>query len=81
MKTTANTGMAVTIDIGDARDIHPKNKRDVGLRLARWALANDYGFEVPFSGPICRSMMKQGGKLMLTFDEVHDGLKRGTIKQ
>lgn len=45
-----NTGEAVAIDIGDASDIHPRNKRDVGLRLARIALARDYGFKEPATG-------------------------------
>ncbi|MDR2928862.1 MAG: hypothetical protein LBV41_11795 [Cytophagaceae bacterium] len=47
-----NTGMAVTLDIGNVNNIHPANKKDVGERLAFWALANDYHKEVPFSGPI-----------------------------
>jgi len=45
-----NTGMAVTIDIGEANDIHPKNKQDVGKRLAQWALAKVYGKDVVASG-------------------------------
>lgn len=47
-----NTGMAVIIDIGEAKDIHPKNKQDVGLRLGLMALANTYGRDVAYSGPI-----------------------------
>ncbi len=47
-----NTGMAVIIDIGEAADIHPKNKQDVGKRLALWALAKTYGKDIVFSGPI-----------------------------
>lgn len=46
------TGMAVTTDIGDANDIHPRNKHDVGRRLARWALADAYGLGVVPSGPV-----------------------------
>ena len=44
--TVANTGMAVTTDIGNARDIHPKNKQDVGKRLAFWALNKTYGIKM-----------------------------------
>jgi sialate O-acetylesterase len=69
-----DTGMAVTIDIGDAKDIHPKNKQDVGRRLALWALARTYGKEVVYSGPIYRSMQKSGGKILLRFDHVGGGL-------
>jgi sialate O-acetylesterase len=50
-----NTGMAVIIDIGETRDIHPRNKQDVGRRLARWALRRDYGKEIVPSGPLCGS--------------------------
>ena len=46
-----NTGMAVTIDIGDNKDVHPTNKQDVGSRLAQWALGSVYGHEVAVSGP------------------------------
>jgi len=46
-----NTGQAVAIDIGEAEDIHPKNKQDVGRRLARIALAKTYGRAVTYSGP------------------------------
>ncbi|HOF88305.1 MAG TPA: sialate O-acetylesterase [Armatimonadota bacterium] len=63
-----NTGMAVIIDIGDAADIHPTNKQDVGLRLARWALAKDYGQEVVYSGPLYRAMRVEGGAIRLFFD-------------
>ena len=47
-----NTGMAVAIDIGETNDIHPKNKQDVGKRLARWALRDIYGLDVVVSGPL-----------------------------
>ena len=51
-----NTGIAVTYDIGDEEDIHPKNKYDVGERLALWALAHDYGKEISFSGPLYKTI-------------------------
>jgi sialate O-acetylesterase len=73
-----HTGMAVIIDIGDADDIHPRNKYDVGLRLARWALARDYGFkDMVVSGPIFREMKLAGGQARLSFDHVGTGLMVG----
>ena len=68
------TGEAVIIDIGEGRDIHPRNKRDVGLRLARWALAKDYGIEVACQSPTYKSMEKNGSKIVLTFDHADHGL-------
>ena len=69
-----NTGMAVIVDIGDAKNIHPVNKQDVGKRLALWALANSYGKEVVYSGPIYESMEKKDNKIVLSFDHVGGGL-------
>jgi sialate O-acetylesterase len=69
-----NTGMAVIIDIGDAKDIHPKNKQDVGKRLALWALANSYGKDMVYSGPVYKSMEKKGNRIVLSFDHVGGGL-------
>lgn len=62
------TGEAVIIDIGEARNIHPKNKQDVGKRLAWLALDNDYGFEMISSGPRYREMSIDGGNIRLKFD-------------
>jgi len=71
-----HTGMAVTTDIGNVRDIHPRNKQDVGARLARWALANDYGQEnLEVSGPLYKSMKVEDGRVVLNFDHVGEGLK------
>jgi sialate O-acetylesterase len=70
-----NTGMAVTIDIGDADDIHPKNKQEVGRRLALNALHLAYGQDVSYSGPIYKSMTIEGNKIRLTFDHVDGGLQ------
>lgn len=71
-----NTGMAVTMDIGNPDDIHPRNKRDVGKRLALWALANTYGRSgMVFSGPLYRSMEKDGGRIRLFFDHTGGGLR------
>jgi len=68
------TGQAVLIDIGEAADIHPKNKKDAGERLARIALAKDYDRKIPFSGPIYQSMKIEGGKIRLTFSPGDGGL-------
>ncbi|MBM3964218.1 MAG: sialate O-acetylesterase [Planctomycetes bacterium] len=72
-----NTGMAVAIDIGDAEDIHPRNKFDVGERLARWALANQYGKKIEVSGPLYRGLKVTGNKAIVEFDHVGDGLMVG----
>jgi sialate O-acetylesterase len=72
---TKNTGMAVITDIGNVNDIHPRNKIDVGQRLALWALAKDYGQEdLVFSGPIYKSMKIEGNIIRLDFDHVGSGL-------
>ncbi len=71
-----NTGMAVTNDIGNVADIHPKNKQEVGRRLALWALANTYGKSgTVHEGPTFKSMKTDGNKLVLTFDSGGGGLK------
>jgi len=70
-----NTGMAVAIDIGDAKDIHPKNKQEVGRRLALNALAEVYGRDIPYSGPMYQSMKIEEGKIRLHFTNINDGLK------
>lgn len=75
MDKLKNTGEAVIIDIGEGKDIHPKNKEDVGKRLARWALAKDYGVQVPHKSPRYKSMAKDGKKITLTFDNVDGGFR------
>jgi len=76
-----NTGMAVTTDIGEAKNVHPKNKQDVGDRLARIALANVYSRKMEFSGPIYESMNIEGEKIRVKFSHA-DGLvaRDGTLK-
>ena len=71
--SVSNTGMVVTMDIGNPKSIHPSNKIDVGERLARWALAKDYNKEVPYSGPLYKSMKVDHDKIILSFDYA-DGL-------
>ncbi len=68
------TGMAVIIDIGDEKDIHPKNKQDVGRRLALGALGTVYGKDMVYSGPMYDSMKVEGGAIRLTFKHVGGGL-------
>jgi sialate O-acetylesterase len=70
----ANTGMAVTTDIGNATDIHPRNKQFVGKRLALWALAKDYGQDIVYSGPIYKSMQIEDNKVRIHFDHTGSGL-------
>jgi sialate O-acetylesterase len=74
IKRLPKTGEAVIIDAGEAKDIHPKNKQDVAKRLARWALAKDYGIPVACQSPTYKSMTKQGNKIVLKFDHVGHGL-------
>lgn len=70
-----NTGMAVTLDIGNPEDIHPTNKRDVGKRLALWALAKDYGKDIVCSGPLYRDIAIEGKTIRVSFDYTGKGLQ------
>lgn len=73
-KKVDHTGMVVTTDIGNATDIHPRNKQDVGRRLALWALANEYGFDqLTYSGPIYESMQIESDKIRVNFNYVGGG--------
>jgi sialate O-acetylesterase len=81
MTRLPNTGEAVIIDIGEGRDIHPRNKQDVAKRLARWALAKDYGVQLAHRSPQFKSMEKQGYKMVLTFDHVGNGLYSFDVQQ
>ena len=69
-----NTGMAVIIDIGEAKDIHPKNKQDVGKRLALAALAQTYRRPVAYSGPLYKSMKVKGNVAEVRFSHTDGGL-------
>ncbi|MFA7229560.1 MAG: sialate O-acetylesterase [Melioribacteraceae bacterium] len=70
-----NTGMAVTIDIGDPANLHPENKADVGFRLALIALDNVYDRdEFFYSGPIYKSMTKEKNKILISFNHIAEGL-------
>lgn len=68
-------GMAVTIDIGLADDIHPKNKQEVGRRLALLALAGSYGKNVSSSAPVFQNYIIKGDKMELDFGQKQDGFK------
>jgi sialate O-acetylesterase len=78
-----NTGLAVTIDIGAARDIHPKNKQEVGKRLALAAQKVAYGKNIVYSGPTYKCMKVEGDKIKVTFGNIGGGLvaKGGPLKQ
>ena len=62
------TGQAVIIDLGEGKDIHPRNKHDVAARLVRWALVQDYGLNFPYRSPEFKSMEVAGPKAVITFD-------------
>ncbi len=70
----ANTGQAVIIDIGETNDIHPRNKYDVGNRLALWSLANIFGQKIEFKSPMFKELNIQGNKAVVKFDSVGGGL-------
>lgn len=74
MKHTPNTAMAVTLDVGDAKDIHPPQKQPVGERLALAARALAYGEQIEFSGPVFESAEFKGGRALLHFSHVDRGL-------
>ena len=72
-----NTGMAVTIDVGEADNIHPRNKQAVGNRLAQWALAKTYGKDCVACGPLLKAARVEGDKIVVEFDYVGGGLAVG----
>ncbi len=77
-QTIPGTGLAVTIDIGNDRDIHPKNKYDVGYRLSLWARRDVYGEkDLVVSGPLYTGMKVEGSSIRLSFDHVGGGLMAG----
>lgn len=73
--TIPHTGMAVTVDIGNPADIHPRNKQDVGKRLALWALAKTYGKpDIVYSGPLYKAFEVHGNQIAVKFDHIGSGL-------
>ncbi len=69
------TGMAVIIDIGEEKDIHPKNKQDVGARLGLIARAQVYGEKIVYSGPLYKSSRQEGNTMRITFASTGGGLQ------
>ena len=70
-----NTGMTVTTDVGDALDIHPKDKQTVGKRLALNALKVAYNQVIVNSGPIYKQMSIKGDRITISFSDIASGLK------
>lgn len=75
LDTTPKTGMAIINDVGEANDIHPKDKKTVGDRLARWALAKTYGRNSVPSGPLYHTSQSKGKTMSVTFQYVGKGLQ------
>jgi sialate O-acetylesterase len=76
LHSVPNTGQAVIIDIGEGKDIHPQEKEEVGLRLARWALNKDYGFKnLAHRSPEFASWEQQGDTVVVKFKYTRDGLR------
>jgi sialate O-acetylesterase len=71
----SNTGMAVTIDLGDKNNIHPTNKEPVGKRLSAIAFNTVYGINVPYSGPLYNKVEFKDAKAVVSFDFMYDGLE------
>jgi sialate O-acetylesterase len=69
-----NTGQAVIIDLGEGKNIHPKDKHDVAARLVRWALVKDYGMKLPYRSPEFKSVDFDGNKAIVTLDYFGSGL-------
>ncbi|MGA8151854.1 MAG: sialate O-acetylesterase [Terriglobales bacterium] len=70
-----NTGLAVTIDLGEANNLHPHKKAEVGQRLALWALGTTYGRDVVYSGPLYDSMKIESNRIRIHFKQVGSGLE------
>lgn len=75
----AHTGMVVTIDLDNGNDIHPPNKIDVGERLARWPLANEYSRKIAVSGPMFRAAKIREATMTVMFDQLGTGLMVGRV--
>jgi sialate O-acetylesterase len=74
-KNVPDTGLAVTIDVGDPKDLHPHRKAEVGQRLALWALGSTYKKNIVYSGPLYESMVVDGGAIRIKFTHVGGGLE------
>jgi len=76
-----NTGQAVITDLGEGKDIHPKNKHDVAARLVRWALAKDYGIQIPFRSPEFKTLAISSGKAIVTVDCFGSALRTFDVEE
>ena len=74
-QSVPNAGLAVTTDLGDEKEIHPRRKRQVGERLALVALAKVHDYDIAYSGPIFQKMDVRGGAIVLHFNHVGKGLE------
>jgi sialate O-acetylesterase len=74
-KQVPNTGIAVTIDVGDPKDVHPHRKAEVGQRLALWSLGTTYKKPIIYSGPLYQSMAVEGNKIRIRFADTGSGLE------
>jgi sialate O-acetylesterase len=81
MDRLAHTGQAVITDLGEAHDIHPKDKQNVAKRLARWALANEYGLPLVFRSPRYTALRVEGNKALVSFDHVGGGLDTFDVRE
>ena len=81
LDAVANSGQAVIIDVGEGRDIHPRDKQSVATRLVRHALANDYGYDLPHQSPRFKSMTAEGNKVRLQFNHIDQGLYSFDVKE
>ena len=74
-KNIVNTGLGVTIDVGDPKNVHPARKEEVGHRLALWALGATYGKKIVYSGPMYESFRVEGKEMRIRFQQTGAGLK------
>lgn len=74
-KNVPNTGLAVTIDVGEAANLHPPRKEEIGQRLALWALSTTYGKKIVYSGPLYEFSKIEGHRIRLRFQQVGSGLE------
>jgi sialate O-acetylesterase len=82
IKNVPKTGLAVTIDVGEEKDLHPPRKAEIGERLALWALGTAYGKAIVYSGPLYDSMKVEGDQIRIRFRNGGSGLdaKGGALK-